>query len=236
MTQPAVTQESSITLIEGAEGTIHFNTITELYRNFLTNIYHDDINVFSCAFSVESFLRHNDPTKKKKKGPEQYRYRWEGHANIRWHNTIVHLHNPRHDPFLRHLEQKLRLLKEKIDLFTKTMLERAETPGGEQITERVWLNPESVEPNYTGYVYVHITPDGEGRFYIADCHRTINIWLEHWLDEEGKRVPIEDHSYFKGSMDFLVQLSDELEKSFVLIEKLRARFLDIQAGTESQSK
>jgi hypothetical protein len=163
------------------DGTVLFDRITVLGRDFVHPPHRDQLCAFDFAFSVKP---HMSKAKTKKGAPVKYEYEWEGHFNLTVGASRIRLHNWHPDNGLLEFEAKLTMIKEKIDLFLKEIKTRLKSNAKEHHSERHWLNKP--ETNYTGYLAFNADKEGGGAFSIADCHRTVVIWFEVCVDQNGK--------------------------------------------------
>ena len=208
---------------KATKGDKNFDRITKLTRMFLPNIYDRDNNLLCINASVSPYsITSNKAKKKKKVTKEEYFYDWGGSFSVRQGNISVFLHNGVHDQGLIHFERKLLLLKEKIDLFIEKVEGAKELAPEEDFSERTWLNPVDVEPDYTGYVYIGVKKDGNARFYMADCHRTINLFIENWVDTDDKKI---ENPFNELTLEFLKGISENVVVAIELIKELREQFL-----------
>jgi hypothetical protein len=159
--------------------------------------------------------------KKTKKGqPIDYRYVWEGHFNLIFNGTRIHLHSQAEDRGLEKQEEKLQLAKDKLDFFLKQIKLRYKTPAKKFIRERHWLN--DIASGYTGYVSINIDEIGGGTFALADCHKSIMVWCDVWLDDKGQAVkkdPSRDQA-----IKSLESISKSLGRAIKAIQELRKFF------------
>ena len=198
---------------------------------FLPNIYEQDNNLSCINVSVKSYASSNsinvigaDGTKKKtkKKKEEIYNYYWDGSFSIRLNNVMVFIHSSDIDPGLFQFERKLLLIKEKIDLYFSKLAEYAKGELKEAFNERTWLNPIDVEPLYTGYININVNTDGNSRFYIADCHRTINLLIEYWRNDKGEII---ENPRVEKTKEFLKAIGEQVPAAIALIQGAREQFI-----------
>lgn len=202
-----------------AKGTVKFDNLLVMGRDFLEGAYKTDTGFYDYAFSVVSIADFSETPKKSKVKSEVIQYHWMGHINICVGSARIHLHSPDHDHGLVKQEKKLSLLKEKLDQFVTEYKKRIKTPAKKALVERTWLNDGN--SHFTGYTSSKLDENGDGVFVVADCHKAIHWWLYVWLDEKGKIV--KDESRDK-TIKQLEDLSKGLGKALKAIDQLRKFF------------
>ena len=195
-------------------GPILFDPLTVMGRDFLGIKDKVNINAFEYAFSVAPRVAN---TERKKGQPLQYAYSWNGHFNLVVGRNRVHFHTPHDDPGLYLQEKKLQSLKDHMDFFTSEARRRLKKAGGEEMIARHWLNPEALKS--TAYVYYNITEEGSGTIAIADCHHSIQFWI----DAPVTRSPIETEHTTNG-IKAIEDISKGLNKALKAIAELRKFF------------
>jgi hypothetical protein len=199
------------------KGTVNFDPLIVLGKDFLHGPYKSATTAFEYAFEVKPFL---SKAKQKKGEPEKYDYTWSGHFNLIMNSIRIHLHQPADDHGLVDQEQKLNMAKEKLDFFLKEIKTRYKTPAKGSMQERHWLN--KLDSGYTGYVALNIDENGGGTFSIADCHKTIIYWCDVWLDPLGK--PMKSDDARTNTIKSLEGLSKGLGRAIKAIQELRKFF------------
>ena len=153
-------------------------SLLELYKEFLPTVYNEnELSAISFSMSVRSFTFMED-NKETGKQEEKTNTHWDSHFNIRFMNTMITLHPIPNDTELIHMEAKMLLLQEGIVEFVREVKARMVKPAQFRVQRREWLNPEELGADYTGYFHYSIEPEGNGRFFMADCQRSMNIWFD----------------------------------------------------------
>lgn len=150
------------------------DTLLSSHREFLPVIYKQN-ELGSIGFSISCTVGRNIVN-----DVEERKYYWDSFFNIRPDSKpSITLHNISGDTDLLLMEQKLLLLKEGIESFCSTVKKKIENPEDkETFYHRVWLNPEEANSDYTGYLFYRIESDGNSRFFLADCSKSLNFWLD----------------------------------------------------------
>lgn len=195
-------------------GTVNFDPLTVFGRDFMTSVHKADLNAFDYAFSVKPHLSN---AKRKKDEPQQYTYHWSGHFNLLADKTRIHLHNPSIDPGLYRQERKMLLIKEHVDFYVAETKRRLKKANDKELNEKLWLNDEAAK--YTGYIFYTIEQDGSGKFAIADCHRSIYFWVDHW----AVKMPEDDLTRTK-TLKLMEDLSKGLGRAIKAVQELRKFF------------
>jgi hypothetical protein len=199
------------------DGTVSFDRITVLGKDFVSGCHKDDLAVYNYAFDVRPYI--SGVGNKKKNTPENYGYRWEGFFNMMINGTRIRLHPVLNDHGLIEMEQKLELLKEKMLFFTKELRARRKVNAKKDMYDKQWLNKNDTP--YSGYVHSTIQKDGGGNLAVADCHKTIHWWVESFLDSKGKTIF--DENYDK-SLKSIEEFARGLGKACKAIQELRKFF------------
>lgn len=199
------------------DGTIAFDRITVLGKDFVTGAFPDDLAVYQYAFDVKPFVAGGK--KKKKNAPEKYDYHWEGFFNMMVNNTRIRLHPVLNDYGLFEMERKLELLKEKMQFFVKELKTRRKTPAKGDRYDKQWLN--KMDTPYSGHVHLTMHKDGGGNLSVADCHKSIHWWVDCYLDPSGK--PVYDE-YYEKSLKSIEEFARGLGKACKAIQELRKFF------------
>lgn len=197
------------------KGTVCFDMITVMGREFVTNPNPLSTCYWDYAFSATCVM---DPTKpKKKKGVEHYMYGWGGHLNIGIDGKRVHLHNIDDDYGLIKQESKLLLLHDTLKEFIKLYKDWGKEENREAVAVKHWLNPP--DSRYTGMVSYSLAADGTGQVSIGDCHNTIVIWVYMPWRQNSSRDS-HDHKIIKQIED----LAKGASKAVGAIQQLRKFF------------
>lgn len=198
------------------DGTVTFDRITVLGKDFVSGSYKDDLAVYNFAFDVNPYIVGG---KKKKGGAETYEYRWEGFFNMVFNSIRIRLHPVDGDVGLVEMEKKLELLKEKMLFFVKELKARRKVNAKKDLFDKQWLNKPDCP--YSGYVHSTIYKDGSGTLAVADCHKAIHWWCDVYADGKGK--PIFDEHY-ERSMRSIEEFARGLGKACKAIQELRKFF------------
>jgi len=197
------------------KGTVCFDTLTVLGREFVTNPNPLSTCYWDYVFTANCML---DGTKPKKKGGiEHYMYGWAGHLNIGVDGKRVHLHNMDDDVGLINQEAKLQLLHDTLKEFIKNYKEWAKEENRMPLSIKHWLNPP--DSRFTGMVSYSLAADGTGTVSIGDCHNTIVIWVY---------IPYKSVSAKDGYSQKIIKQIEELAKgasrAVAAIKQLRKFF------------
>jgi len=198
------------------------NTLLELYKEFLPTIYkEDEMSAVSFSMSASSFtyMENNKETGEQK---EVTNTNWATHFNIRAMNTLITLHNIPQDDELKHTEEKLLLLREGIEEFVKEVKARMVKPAQFRAYRREWLNPEELGADYTGYFFYNIQMDGNARFFIADCHRTLNFWFD--VCPKGQGFGDQDNKATKRLLSLMMAIVKAINTWINHAKRLRKRY------------
>jgi len=208
------------------KGSITFENLLVLGRDFLPSTWRNDISFFDYAFSVEAhpeYLTDEEKKKRKKKKDTStlYNYHWTGHFNLGVGNTRIHLHNATTDVGLVKMEEKLLLARSKLDTFLAEYKKRIKKLADNELTDRTWLNEEG--SHYTGHVTYKLDKFGSGHFAIADCHRTIHWWVDAlWVNDDGS--PSKHDKQRQKTIKALEGFGKGLDKAVRAIQELRKFF------------
>jgi len=204
------------------DGTVAFDRITVLGKDFLSGSYKDDLAVYHYGFDVVP--RMKPTTGKKKKAEPEYDYIWEGFFNFGMNTSRIRLHPVLNDHGLFEMEKKLALVKEKFDFFVKELKARRKTPAKKTINDKVWLN--KADTPFTGYISSTIYEDGSGQLAIADCHKTIHWYPEGWLDDKGKQHFEANYTNALKSIEDFAKAAGKGVKAIQELRKFFARELE----------
>lgn len=188
----------------------------KLGRAFLPTVQFDSIEA-DCVFhsaSVRASVTINRDGDITIDG--RLRFFWDAGMNIRVGNTLVHLHPPVRDKELKAYVKKIKLVRDEIRLFLSESKKRWKNWTKGKLVKRVWLNPEEGKSGYTGYVAWNMDGYGGGRFSIADCQRTIQIWIDIYETGPGEYTQRQlDHlEAIAANIDLAVENIVELRKNF----------------------
>lgn len=203
-------------------GTVLFDRITVLGKDFLSGSYKDDLAVYQFGFDVTPRVKPLEG--KKKNAVPQYEYMWEGFFNLSMNSIRIRLHPVRDDLGLFQMEQKLTLLKEKFEFFVKELKARRKTPAKKVLNDKVWLN--KADSSFTGYISSTIYEDGSGQLAIADCHKAIHWYPEGWHDEKGKQHFDENYTLALKSVDDFAKAAGKAVKAIQELRKFFAREME----------
>jgi hypothetical protein len=204
-----------------SRGVFPINRLLKADKGFIGGF--TDIWDFSC--SASSHPLHKDDLNKKHPN-EVVGYEWQGALNLCVKNTRIRLHTPPGDEGLFKLEKKLILLRDKLHLYTKH-IESRHKKEGLVFTERCWLNPDEWGTDYTGYVSAYVAENGYARLSIADCHRSISIWIdEPFIDKnsDGDSDALVLDKVSEETMGLLRGITGVVDKAIDQIDLLRAGF------------
>lgn len=154
--------------------------------------------------------------------PQGFWHNWDAEFNIRYGNTQVHLHAGVNDPQLKTYEKKLKALRNAIRWYVKEFDKRIKKHGKDYppVFERQWLNEMSKDTPFTGYFMYTMDEHGHGKFFIADCHRSINMWMDVY-DWDGKpNMP----SHTTRNLNTLRSIADNLDLAIKKLDNLRKRY------------
>lgn len=207
------------------DGTVMFDRITVLGKDFVAGCFRDNLAVFQYAFDVKPSLAGG---KKKKNAPEKYDYHWEGFFNMIFNNTRIRLHPIPDDYGLFEMEDKLELLKEKMQFFVKERRAHRKNPAKDDHYDRQWLN----KPNspYSAHVHLAMLKDGSGNLSVADCHRSIHWYLTTWVDDKGKTLFDEQYDLTLKSIEDFARGVGKACKAIQELRKFFARELEAEQG------
>jgi len=225
------------------QGTVMFETILVMGRDFLPPEYRETTGFFDYALSVEAYfdtaprkrivvLINGVEKKEKVKEGTKVNYHWSGHFNLTQSRTRVHLHNPEGDVGLYKLEAKLKLLRQHLNTFLSEHKTRSKKPAKDELIVKKWLNEG--ETHFTGHVTYKLDRRGNGHFAFADCHRALHWWVDLYHDEDGKP---DKHSYeYVGkTLKTLETIGKGIDKSLKGIEDLR-KFFERELEDENKVK
>lgn len=192
-------------------------SLLELYKEFLPTVHSTD-SMDAVSFSLGAHIVRLWSAEDEK----ETRVNWDTHFNIRTGNTMITVHAIPNDAELIHTETKMRLLREGIETFVKEVRSRMRKPAETVMYRREWLNPEDLGADFTGYFFYNIEPSGNARFFIADCHRTLNFWFEAY----DKDRPFGDRKnrMAKRQLDVLEAIAKAIGTWLNRLKKLRKQF------------
>jgi hypothetical protein len=202
-------------------------TLLELGKAWLPDLYEYDHTRADCTFYsmtikpgiVGRVWKGPDIINPGKKG-----FLWDASFNIRYGNTTIHLHSDPEDRQLKRFRKKLVALRNGIRTFIHESKRRIAKPAdAECIFKREWLNELTAHTPYTGYFFYEIQPNGGGKFFIADCSRSINLWIDyygHHPDEVTKGVEMD---YLERKWKWLDEVATHLDAAVDSIKILNGR-------------
>lgn len=207
-----------------AKGTVKFDTLTVMGRDFIPPVYNHDTGFYDYAFSVEAFVSNHKP--KKGQGDLIYGYLWSGHINICLGSARVHLHNREGDFGLAAMEEKLNIVKDNIDFFLKEHKARIKTPAKKVLNHRVWLN--GADTRYTGHTAYELQENGSGVYSIADCHKAIQWWVDVYHNPNGKLMADPSREKTLAQLEVLSKGLDKAVKAIIGLRKFFERELAVE--------
>lgn len=191
-------------------------SLLELYKEFLPVVNRAD-NMDAVSFSMGAYAH------KVWDDEERVVISWDTHFNIRTGNTMITIHSIPNDVGLIHTEIKMLLLREGIETFVKEVKLRMRKPAQESMYRREWLNPQELGADFTGYFFYNIEPSGSARFFIADCHRTLNFWIEVASDNRFHMPGQKRNYYAKKQLDVISAIGKAIGTWLNRLKKLRKR-------------
>jgi len=201
-----------------AEGTVNFDQIVVMSKEFIAGPDRLDVSYYDYVLEVRPIMSQQ---RRKKGDPEHYNYIWSGHLNIGKNNSRIHLHPKEGDVGLVEFEQKITILRDKIQLFLDEQNARFKTPAKKQLTDRTWLNEG--DTHYTGYVAIHLDKNGCGTLSFADCHRSLVYWVGTYMVDDDTVVDKKDPAT-KLAQKHLKELVTGLGKVIKAIQTIRSFF------------
>lgn len=193
--------------MDRSKGYGNFDTINKLGKQFLPSFNEYvtvSTNTASHNFSIRSIPSHK---------PEEeglFLYFWDGSFSLRIAGTMITLHptTPDDHGFIN-FEEKLRTLKDEIQLFIDTSQHNRNNPDKDRkvLNKRTWLNGDNTTNLATGYVGIRVDRNGGGQVFIADCHRTINLFI-----------------YIKKEERHLVKIIESIDRALTALFAAREAF------------
>lgn len=202
-------------------------TLIELGKAWLPELYSYDTTRADCTFynmsikpgTVGTVWTGGVVTKQGKKG-----FIWDASFNIRYGNTTVHLHSDVNDQQLKRFKKKLITLRNALRAFVKESKRRIAKPAAHPLEfKREWLNELNENTPYTGYFFYELHPNGGGKFFIADCSRSINLWADYYgyhTDDVTRNVEM---GFLERKWEWLEEIAVQLGIAIESIKKLNAR-------------
>lgn len=196
------------------KGNVAFDNLTVVGREFISSPNPLATSYWDYAFSVTCMV---DDAPRKKKDPESYVYSWGGHLNIGVDTSRIHLHNMEEDVGLVNQEAKFQLLHDTLKEFIKLYKDWGKVEKRDPIAVKHWLNP--LDSRFTGMVSYSLAADGTGTVSIADCHKTIVLWVYI----PYKQVTAKD-GYSNKVIKQIEELAKGAGKAVTAIQQLRKFF------------
>jgi len=204
-------------------------SLLELKKEWLPSItyLHDEMSA-DCTFYNMSISPAFKQARYDREGnmiePGQRRFRWGASFNIRYGNTTIRLHSDEHDEGLVRFSNKLTLVRDAIRYVVKECRNRVKNPGEyPEEQKRFWLNENIPETPYTGYCFYEITAKGGGKFYVADCTRSIHLWLDYYGPYTDSFMEKTQISNLESKWAWLEGLAKSLENALASVKKLNDR-------------
>ena len=202
-------------------------TLLEVGKAWLPDIYPDNTTRSDCTFYnmsikpgiVGTIWERGKVVKQGKKG-----FIWDASFNIRCENTTIHLHSDAEDRQLKRFKKKLIALRNGIRTFIHESKRRVAKPANHQAEfKREWLNELSAATPYTGYFFYEIQPNGGGKFFIADCSRSINLWIDYYGDYPDQVVSDTEMDFLERKWKWLDEVATQLDAAVDSIKVLNGR-------------
>lgn len=190
-------------------------SLLELYKEFLPSTRPSD-HLDAVSFSMGAYAHKvwNDE--------ERVVTTWDTHFNVRTGSTMITLHSIPNDVELVSTEAKMLLLREGIETFVKEVKLRMRKASDTPLYRREWLNPEELGSDFTGYFFYNIEPSGAAVFFIADCHRTLNFWIQ--MDDKGYPIPGQKRNHHaKKQLEVIAAIGKAVGTWLNRLKKLRKR-------------
>ena len=213
-----------------AEGTVNFDQITVMSKEFIVGSHRLDVAYYDYVLEVHPVI---SPKRRKKGEPELYNYHWSGHLNIGKNSSRIHLHPKDGDIGLVEFEQKVAVLRDKIQFFLDEQNARFKTPAKKALTDRTWLNDG--DTHYTGYVAIHLDKNGCGTLAFADCHRSLVYWVGSYMVDDDTVVDKKDPAT-KAAQKHLKELVAGLTKVIKAIQTTRSFFERELESSDNKNK
>lgn len=204
-------------------------SIMEIGRAFMQEVP-ENLASGDCVFYAASVKSKPKEALLDRKGnyitpPKGFWHNWDAEFNIRFGNTQIHLHASDNDPKLKEFEKKLKALRNACRFYVNEFNRRFKNHPREypMILERQWLNPLTKDTPYSGYfLYALGGPEssGSGRFFIADCQRSINMWIDIYNFDDGPIIP----THTQRNLDALKCIAENLDVAISKLDNLRKRY------------
>ena len=202
-------------------------TLLELGKAWLPELYDHDPTRADCTFYnmtiksgiVGTVWEKGVVVKKGKRG-----FSWDASFNIRYGNVTIHLHSDPEDKQLKRFKKKLITLRNAIRTFIHESKRRIAHPADHPVTfKREWLNELNAETPYTGYFFYEIQPNGGGKFFIADCSRSINLWVDYYGHYDDEIVRKTELVFLEKKWKWLDEIATQLDAAVDSIKVLNGR-------------
>lgn len=202
-------------------------TIIELKKAWLPELYPYDTTRADCTFynmsikpgTVGSVWERGILTKFGKKG-----FIWDASFNIRYGNVSIHLHSDDQDRQLKRFKKKLITLRNALRAFIHESKRRIEKPADHPVEfKRDWLNELNENTPYTGYFFYEIQPNGGGKFFIADCSRSINLWIDYYGGHDDEVTKSVEMDFLERKWKWLDEVATQLDAAVDSIKILNGR-------------
>jgi len=202
-------------------------TLLELGKAWLPDLHDFDTSSADCTFFnmsikpaiIGTVWEKGTIVKRGKPG-----FRWDASFNIRYGNTNIHLHSDEEDRQLKRFRKKLITLRNAIRTFIHESKRRVETPADEPFEyKREWLNELSSNTPYTGYFFYEIQPNGGGKFFIADCTRSINLWVDYYGEHTDEVIKKLERENLEKKWQWLDAVATHLDTAVDAIKTLNGR-------------
>jgi hypothetical protein len=202
-------------------------TLLELGKAWLPELYDYDTTRADCTFYnmtikpglVGAIWERGKLVKSGKPG-----FRWDASFNIRYGKTTIHLHSDEEDKQLKRFKKKLVTLRNAIRTFIHESKRRVANPADDPFeVKREWLNELSAETPYTGYFFYELQPNGGGKFFIADCSRSINMWIDYYGYHEDEVTRGVEADHLERKWKWLDEVATQLDAAVDSIKILNGR-------------
>jgi len=207
------------------------NTLSKMDRGYIGK-EGTDVWGFSCSVQSYSVLAEDIDKKRPK---EITGYCWAANMWVQVNGTRINLHEPHSDYGLVKMEEKLKLLSTKLRTYVSTMRERYKKKADKIYVDRTWLNLEEWETDYTGYVSCFISDDGDSRVGVADCYKTICIWIGP-PDDGDDRTAVTFNRLTEIGTKNVLAIAAAAEKALDQIHLLRIKFNQVLDESKQISK
>lgn len=202
-------------------------TLLELNKVWLPEIYEYDTARADCVFynmTIKPAIVGRTWERGEIVNPGKKGFLWDASFNIRYGNTTIHLHSDAEDRQLKRFKKKLVTLRNAIRAFIHESKRRVGKPvEAPLVFKREWLNDLTTHTPYTGYFFYEIQPNGGGKFFIADCSRSINLWVDYYGGHDDEATKGVEMDFLERKWKWLDEVATQLDAAVDSIKVLNGR-------------